>query len=60
LTDALGDLLKSMSPRTRRPIRFLAPEATQRMPLDEGSLMDADSELPRGGGEAVHPAQSNA
>jgi hypothetical protein len=37
-----------MSPRTRRPIRFLEPEATQRMPLDEGSMLDGDdSELPR-------------
>ena len=51
LAAALSDLLKSMSPRTRRPIRFLEPEATQRMPL-EGitSMMDNDSELPRADG----------
>ena len=48
LAEALSDLLKGMSPRTRRPIRFLEPEATQRMPLDEGSMLDGDdSELPR-------------
>lgn len=58
LADALADLLKSMSPRTRRPIRFLEPEATQRMPLDDGSLLDADSELPRA--DEAQPAQSNA
>lgn len=56
LVEALSDLLKSMSPRTRRPIRFLEPEATQRMPLDDGSMLDADSELPRAGDDA--PAQS--
>lgn len=58
LAAALSDLLKSMSPRTRRPIRFLEPEATQRMPL-EGitSMMDNDSELPRADGA---PGQSNA
>lgn len=53
LAEALADLLKSMSPRTRRPIRFLEPEATQRMPLDDGSLLDGgDSELPRGADDA--------
>ncbi|MBA2965261.1 MULTISPECIES: sensor domain-containing diguanylate cyclase [Ramlibacter] len=37
---ALDALMGSMSPRTRRPIRFLKPEDTQRMPLE------TDSELP--------------
>lgn len=57
LAEALSDLLKSMSPRTRRPIRFLEPEATQRMPLDDGSQLDGgDSELPRAGDD--HSAAS--
>ena len=54
LAEALSDLLKGMSPRTRRPIRFLEPEATQRMPLDDGSVLDGtDSELPRGSDSAA-------
>lgn len=41
LEDVLGDLLGSMSPRTRRPIRFLAPDETQ-----PAFQSDPDSELP--------------
>ncbi|MBX3589136.1 MAG: diguanylate cyclase [Ramlibacter sp.] len=63
LASALSDLLGSMSSRTRRPIRFLEPEATQRMPLAMSSLYDGegddDSQLPRPGTDP-HPAQSNA
>ncbi len=44
---ALENLLASMSPRTRRPIRFLEPEVTQPMPLEsDSSLLDSDSVLP--------------
>lgn len=39
LASALGDKLQSMSPRTRRPIRFLEPERTQAIPL--GEMQDA-------------------
>jgi diguanylate cyclase (GGDEF)-like protein len=48
LPDALGALLGSMSPRTRRPIRFLAPQETQPVQLeaDSGGGAGADSELP--------------
>jgi GGDEF domain-containing protein len=42
IEEALAALLASMSPRTRRPIRFLKPEDTLPAPLDA----DADSELP--------------
>ena len=45
LEDVLGDLLGSMSSRTRRPIRFLAPDETQ-----PEIQPDPDSELPS------HPA----
>jgi len=49
LADALADLLSAMSPRTRRPIRFLEPDATERVPLEDSLLNDAeDSTLPRG------------
>lgn len=41
LEDVLGDLPGSMSPRTRRPIRFLAPDETQ-----PASTSDPDSESP--------------
>ncbi|MBK0391726.1 sensor domain-containing diguanylate cyclase [Ramlibacter algicola] len=40
VADDLGALLASMSPRTRRPIRFLDADNTQPVPLD------TDSELP--------------
>lgn len=45
---ALGDLLASMSPRTRRPIRFLDPPTTLPVPLqgDTSGGPGDDSELP--------------
>jgi diguanylate cyclase (GGDEF)-like protein len=42
LASALGDRLQSMSPRTRRPIRFLEPERTHVIPLDEMQNLDDD------------------
>jgi diguanylate cyclase (GGDEF)-like protein len=42
LAQALGALLGSMSPRTRRPVRYLEPEVTQPAPLQDSS---ADSVL---------------
>lgn len=60
MADALSELLGTMSSRTRRPIRFIEPEATMRMPLGNSSLMDGeDSGLPHAGA-TDHPAQSNA
>jgi hypothetical protein len=41
LAPALAGLLESMSPETRRPIRFLGTERTQ--PLGLGDEADADS-----------------
>jgi GGDEF domain-containing protein len=46
--ESLAELLGSMSPRTRRPIRFLKPEDTLPAPLD------TDSELPD---DALQPAR---
>jgi two-component system, sensor histidine kinase LadS len=44
LVDGLTDLLAGMSPRTRRPIRFLEPEVTQPAPFDSDSaLLGSDS-----------------
>ncbi|MGZ5182046.1 MAG: sensor domain-containing diguanylate cyclase [Ramlibacter sp.] len=43
LPHLLGELLASMSPRTRRPIRFLVPEETQPVPLDPDSELPIDS-----------------
>jgi diguanylate cyclase (GGDEF)-like protein len=44
LVDALDGLLGGMSARTRRPIRFLEPEATQPVPMESDSaLLDSDS-----------------
>jgi diguanylate cyclase (GGDEF)-like protein len=45
LVAALDELLESMSPRTRRPIRFIEPEDTQPQALDS-ALPAPDSELP--------------
>ncbi len=51
LSDALADLLSGMSPRTRRPIRFLEPEVTRPMPLEadsqHGDEDGEDSSLPK-------------
>jgi two-component system, sensor histidine kinase LadS len=47
LEDALGALLSGMSSRTRRPIRFLEPEATGEGALEaDSSLLDSDSVPP--------------
>jgi diguanylate cyclase (GGDEF)-like protein len=44
LVEALGGLLDGMSSRTRRPIRFLEPETTERSPLSaDSSLLGPDS-----------------
>jgi diguanylate cyclase (GGDEF)-like protein len=43
LVDALDGLLASMSPRTRRPIRFLEVESTQPASMDDSALTNADS-----------------
>lgn len=50
MDQALSDLLASMSPRTRRPIRFMEPEITHPMPLEPDSRLpedEQDSSLPR-------------
>jgi len=44
LMQALSDRLANMSSRTRRPIRFIEPEATVQMPLD--SMRDDDETRP--------------
>ena len=60
LTEALAALLGSMSSRTRRPIRFVEPESTERMPVEQSSMHGADdSSLMQTSGQE-HPAQSNA
>jgi diguanylate cyclase (GGDEF)-like protein len=47
LADALDGLLGGMSPRTRRPIRFLEPEVTQPAPMEsDSSMLESDSGLP--------------
>ncbi len=44
LVEALSELLGGMSPRTRRPIRFLEPETTEPAPLGaDSSLLGPDS-----------------
>jgi len=54
LAQALNELLDRMSPRTRRPIRFLEPDATVPLPLDaDSALFDQDSVLPDPGGAAT-------
>ena len=58
LSDALDELLASMSPRTRRPIRFLEPVNTQPQSIGpDSALLDADSNLPphESGGAEVLP-----
>jgi diguanylate cyclase (GGDEF)-like protein len=46
LVESLSELLAGMSPRTRRPIRFLQAEDTHPAPLADSSMMDEDSQLP--------------
>jgi diguanylate cyclase (GGDEF)-like protein len=46
LVDALSELLAGMSPRTRRPIRFLDPDVTAAVePSSDSSLLNSDSVL---------------
>lgn len=47
LCDALAGLLGSMSPRTRRPIRFIQPENTQPVPLGSDSSLLSDDDISR-------------
>ncbi len=50
LLAALAGLLDSMSPRTRRPIRFVPPEQTQPAPVaPDSSLLDIDPDDDFGG-----------
>lgn len=49
LAQALADLIQHMGPRSRRPIRFLEPEMTRPMPLEEDSLDSQDA-------GSLHPA----
>ncbi|WP_186510921.1 sensor domain-containing diguanylate cyclase [Caenimonas sedimenti] len=50
LVDGLVSLMASMSPRTRRPIRFIAPENTHPSPLaTDSSLLSAEDEQPARG-----------
>ena len=57
LPQALGEVLAGMSPRTRRPIRYLEPAVTQPSPLEADSAIgagQADSELPEDAAVAVN------
>jgi two-component system, sensor histidine kinase LadS len=57
LVEALDEVLGGMSPRTRRPIRFLEPETTEPAPLaSDSSLLESDSVPPQAG--ALAAAQS--
>ena len=57
LLDALSDLLAGMSPRTRRPIRFLDPEQTRPTTIDpDSSLLGSDSGLPAAAADSVPAA----
>jgi len=60
LESALNDLLASMSPRTRRPIRFLDPQTTEPQPLGPDSVLEGDSNLPTQTGGSVVPINRNA
>jgi len=59
LVDALDGLLGGMSPRTRRPIRFLEPEATRPAPMvSDSSPLESDSALPMPEGAGASAAIS--
>ena len=59
LVEALDELLGGMSPRTRRPIRFLEPETTEPAPLgSDSSLLESDSVPPRADPAALTPIRS--
>jgi diguanylate cyclase (GGDEF)-like protein len=62
LAQALGDLLGSMSPRTRRPIRFLEAVNTEPASLESDSaLLGTDSNLPPdAAGGSVVPIRSSS
>ncbi|HUR88161.1 MAG TPA: 7TM diverse intracellular signaling domain-containing protein [Ramlibacter sp.] len=61
LETALDELLAGMSPRTRRPIRFLEPVNTQPQPLEpDSALFGADSVLPTHGAEVVPIRKPNS
>ena len=47
ISDALAELIKSMSSRTRRPIRFLEPELTRPMELGAQSEFEPSQTSPR-------------
>ena len=53
----LNDLLASMAPRTRRPIRFLEPELTRPAPLEQDSIEPglSDPSVLDDAGNSSHP-----
>lgn len=51
LVQALSELLRGMSPRTRRPIRFIQPESTQPAGLGDSSLLGEALQDERNEGE---------
>jgi len=56
LMDKLGELMADMSPRTRRPIRFLEPELTR--PMDLGSGPDSLNPQDYNGLDSIDPHPS--
>jgi diguanylate cyclase (GGDEF)-like protein len=61
LVEALDALLGGMSARTRRPIRFLEPETTERSPLgSDSSLLEQESMPVSPGGAVAARAQAQA
>jgi hypothetical protein len=44
LVEALGEMLAHMSPRTRRPIRFIQPETTQPAVSSDSSLLSGEDD----------------
>jgi hypothetical protein len=56
LAAALDDLLDGMSPRTRRPIRFLEPESTVPASMEASSTLPASDSLPPDSALAAGPA----
>lgn len=47
LVDTLSEVLHGMSPRTRRPIRFVQPEDTHPATLQDSSLLSDDTTEPK-------------
>ncbi|MCM2251996.1 MAG: diguanylate cyclase [Ramlibacter sp.] len=59
LVRSLSELLATMSPRTRRPIRFLEPEATMPATIDsDSSLLESDSLPPSAQAPAAVPLRT--